>query len=138
MSTILKNLIVIAMTSSAIAAQASWDVTVGSNNNEYLYASADSFAADGNLRFARQMTSTDTPDANGFLYVETIAQFNCTKNAMQVVKAVGFKSWDDNGQSVDSMLGSWRDIKNGTNEQILLNKLCNTAIADASHYMDLI
>ena len=79
MSTILKNLIVIAMTSSAIAAQASWDVTVGSNNNEYLYASADSFAADGNLRFARQMTSTDTPDANGFLYVETIAQFNCTK-----------------------------------------------------------
>ena len=113
MSTILKNLIVIAMTSSAIAAQASWDVTVGSNNNEYLYASADSFAADGNLRFARQMTSTDTPDANGFLYVETIAQFNCTKNAMQVVKAVGFKSWDDNGQSVDSMLGSWRDIKNG-------------------------
>ena len=136
MSTILKNLIVIAMTSSAIAAQATWDVTVGSNNNEYLYASADSFAADGNLRFARQMTSTDTPDANGFLYVETIAQFNCTKNAMQVVKAVGFKSWDDNGQSVDSMLGSWRDIKNGTNEQILLNKLCNTAIADASQYMD--
>jgi hypothetical protein len=68
------------------------------------------------------------------LYVETIAQFSCTKNAMKVVKATGFKTWDDNGQSVDSMLGAWRDVKNGSNEQVMLNKLCTTSVAEASNF----
>jgi hypothetical protein len=134
MNTTLKSLFVVAMAASSLAAQAAWDMTVASNNNQYLYAAADSYAADGDLRFSRQMTSNETPDTNGFLYLETIAQFSCTKNAMQVVKATGFKTWDDNGQSVDSMLGAWRDIKNGSNEQVMLNKLCNTSVADASKF----
>ena len=134
MNSFLKSLFVIAVTATTVAAQASWDVSVASNNNEYLYASADSYAADGDLRFARQMTSSATPDANGFLYLETIAQFSCTKNAIQVVKATGFKTWDDNGQSVDSLLGMWRVVKNGSNEQVMLNKLCNTSLADATKF----
>lgn len=134
MNTTFKTLIVIVMAASSLAAQAAWDMTVASNNNDYLYASADSYAADGDLRFSSQMTSNATPDANGFLYLETIAQFSCTKNAMQVVKATGFKTWDDNGQSVDSMLGSWREVKNGSNEQVMLNKLCNTSVAEASKF----
>lgn len=134
MNTAFKSLIVIAMAASSLAAQAAWDMTVASNNNDYLYASADSYAADGDLRFSSQMTSNATPDANGFLYLETIAQYSCTKNAMQVVKATGFKTWDDNGQSVDSMLGSWREVKNGSNEQVMLNKLCNTSVAEASKF----
>ena len=134
MNTTFKSLIVIAIAVSSLAAQAAWDMTVASNNNDYLYASADSYAADGDLRFSSQMTSNATPDANGFLYLETIAQFSCTKNAMQVVKATGFKTWDDNGQSVDSMLGSWREVKNGSNEQVMLNKLCNTSVAEASKF----
>ena len=117
----------VAMTS--FGAHAAWDMNVAALNNDYLYASADSYAADGDLRFSSQMTSNATPDANGFLYLETIAQFSCTKNAMQVVKATGFKTWDDNGQAVDSMLGAWTDVKNGTNEQAMLNKLCNTSVA---------
>jgi hypothetical protein len=68
------------------------------------------------------------------LYLETIAQFSCTKNAIQVVKATGFKTWDDNGQSVDSLLGMWCVVKNGSNEQVMLNKLCNTSLADASKF----
>ena len=134
MNTTFKSFIVIAMAASSLAAQAAWDMTVASNNNDYLYASADSYAADGDLRFSSQMTSNATPDANGFLYLETIAQYSCTKNAMQVVKATGFKTWDDNGQSVDSMLGSWREVKNGSNEQVMLNKLCNTSVAEASKF----
>lgn len=134
MNTTFKSLIVIVMAASSLAAQAAWDMTVASNNNDYLYASADSYAADGDLRFSSQMTSNATPDANGFLYLETIAQYSCTKNAMQVVKATGFKTWDDNGQSVDSMLGSWREVKNGSNEQVMLNKLCNTSVAEASKF----
>jgi hypothetical protein len=51
-----------------------------------------------------------------------------------VVKATGFKTWDDNGQSVDSLLGMWRAVKNGSNEQVMLNKLCNTSLADASKF----
>lgn len=54
MNSFLKSLFVIAVTATTVAAQASWDVSVASNNNEYLYASADSYAADGDLRFARQ------------------------------------------------------------------------------------
>lgn len=134
MNTTFKSFIVIAMAASSLAAQAAWDMTVASNSNDYLYASADSYAADGDLRFSSQMTSNATPDDNGFLYLETIAQFSCTKNAMQVVKATGFKTWDDNGQSVDSMLGSWREVKNGSNEQVMLNKLCNTSVAEASKF----
>jgi len=134
MNTTFKSFIVISMSSSSFAAQVAWDMTVASNYNDYLYASADSYAAGGDLRFSSQMTSNATPDSNGFLYLETIAQFSCTKNAMQVVKATGFKTWDYNGHSVDSMLGSWREVKNGSNEQVMLNKLCNTSVAEASKF----
>jgi hypothetical protein len=134
MNTVLKSLFVASIAASSLAAQAAWDLTIASNNDQYLYASADSYVAEGDLRFSRQMTSNAAPDVNGFLYVETIAQFSCTKNAMKVVKATGFKTWDDNGQSVDSMLGAWRDVKSGSNEQVMLNKLCTTSVAEASNF----
>jgi hypothetical protein len=47
------------------------------------------------------MISTDRPDTNGFLYVENVAQYSCQKNAYQLVKAIGYKTWDDQGTSID-------------------------------------
>lgn len=113
---------------------AGWDVTINEGQNQLL-ASSNSFAADGQLRFAAQMISTDTPDANGYLYVENIAQYNCEKNTYQLVKATGFKSWDDQGVSIDSALGKWMPVVGGTSQQVMMNKLCNFSIADASSFI---
>jgi hypothetical protein len=112
-------------------AHANWDVSITEGQNQLL-ASSNSFAADGHLRFASQMISNNTPDANGFLYVENIAQYNCEKNAFQLVKATGFKSWDDQGVSIDSALGKWMPVVAGTAQQVMINNLCNFSVADAS------
>jgi hypothetical protein len=112
-------------------AHAGWDVSINEGQNQLL-ASSNSFASDGQLRFATQMISTNTPDANGFLYVENIAQYNCEKNAYQLVKAIGYKSWNDQGVSIDSTLGKWTQVVAGTAQQSMMNKLCNFSVADAS------
>jgi hypothetical protein len=116
----------------ATFAHATWDYSVSQDQTQLL-ASSGSFAADGDLRFASQMISTDRPDANGFLYVENIAQYSCQKNAYQLVKAVGYKSWDDQGANIDHALGKWMPVKLGSPEQTMLNKLCNLSVADASN-----
>ncbi len=112
-------------------AHATWDYSVTQDQTKLL-ASSGSFAADGDLRFASQMISTNQPDANGFVYVENIAQYSCQKNAYQLVKAIGFKSWDDKGASIDQAMGKWMPVKAGTPEQSMMNKLCNLSLADAS------
>ena len=85
MNTVLKSLFVASIAASSLVAQAAWDLTIASNNDQYLYASADSYVAEGDLRFSRQMTSNAAPDVNGFLYVETIAQCHegCQSNGLQ-------------------------------------------------------
>lgn len=120
-----------ALISFASFAQASWDISISEGSSQLL-ASSNSFATDGELRFAAQMISTDTPDSNGFLYVENIAQYNCDKNAYQLVKATGYKTWDDQGVSIDAAMGKWLPVVSGTPEQIMINKLCKLSVADAS------
>ena len=114
---------------------AAWDISISQDNSQLLAASS-SFAADGDLRFASQMISTNEPDANGFVYVENLAQYNCQKNAYQLVKAIGFKSWDDKGVSIDQAMGKWNVVKAGSPEQLMLNKLCNQSMADASSFIN--
>ena len=64
----------------ASVSHAAWDISIAQDNSQLLAASS-SFASDGDLRFASQMISTNEPDANGFVYVENLAQYNCKKNA---------------------------------------------------------
>ena len=115
----------------ATTSHAAWDINIAQDKSQLLAASS-SFTADGDLRFAAQMLSTNEPDANGFVYVENIVQYNCQKNAYQLVKSTGFKSWDDKGVSLDQAMGKWINVKAGTPEQLMLNKLCNQSFADAS------
>jgi hypothetical protein len=112
-------------------AHAAWDFSISQGNSQLL-ASTSSFTADDDLRFASQMVSTNQPDANGFLYVENIAQYSCIKNAYQLVKAIGYKSWNDQGVSIDQTMGKWIPVTTGTPEQAMINKLCNLSVADAS------
>ena len=128
----------IAISSLAVLASvshAAWDISISQDKSQLLAASS-SFAADGELRFASQMISTNEPDANGFVYVENLAQYNCPKNAYQLVKAIGFKSWDDKGVSIDQAMGKWNVVKAGSPEQLMLNKLCNQSMADASSFIN--
>jgi hypothetical protein len=53
-----------------------------------------------------------------------------------LVKATGFKSWDDIGVSIDQTMGKWNVVKAGSPEQIMLNKLCNQSVADASSFVN--
>jgi len=69
------------------------------------------------------------PNKDGFLYVESIAQYSCTKQAYQIVLETGYKTWDAAGQQVDKNLGVWKQIENGSPEQSLLNKMCVTYLA---------
>jgi|GEM_PF-2708772 len=112
-------------------AQAGWDINITEGQTQLL-ASSNSFASEGELRFASQMISTNTPDANGFLYVENVAQYNCAKNSYQLVKSMGFKSWDDQGVSIDSDMGKWLPVVAGTPQQSMVNNLCKMAVADAT------
>jgi hypothetical protein len=115
----------------ASLAHATWDFSITQGNSQLL-ASTSSFTADDDLRFASQMVSTNMPDANGFVYVENIAQYSCKKNAYQLVKAIGYKSWNDQGVSIDQTMGKWIPVTTGTPEQAMINKLCNLSVADAS------
>ena len=119
----------------ATTSHAAWDINIAQDKSQLLAASS-SFTADGDLRFAAQMLSTNEPDANGFVYVENLAKYNCQKNAYQLVKATGFKSWDDIGVSIDQTMGKWNVVKAGSPEQIMLNKLCNQSVADASSFVN--
>ena len=132
MTRLTKTALILASIVTSLGAQANWDISVNTSEQGRLYASSDSYYAEGDLRISRQLTSLDTPDHNGFLYVETVAQFNCAMNAMKVVKATGFKTWDDAGQSMDHMVGQWQDVKNQANHHAMLKNLCQTKVADAS------
>jgi hypothetical protein len=134
-SSVFKLITISSIAMLASVSHAAWDVNFAQNNSQFLAASS-SFAADGDLRFASQMISTNEPDANGFVYVENLAQYNCQKNAYQLVKSTGFKSWDDKGVSLDQAMGKWINVKAGTPEQLMLNKLCNQSFADASNIIN--
>lgn len=134
-SSVFKLITISSIAMLASVSHAAWDVNFAQNNSQFLAASS-SFAADGDLRFAAQMISTNEPDANGFVYVENLAQYNCQKNAYQLVKSTGFKSWDDKGVSLDQAIGKWINVKAGTPEQLMLNKLCNQSFADASNIIN--
>ena len=100
-----------------------------SSSDRQFFASSQSLATDGELRFVKQMASNDKPNQDGFLYVESIAQYSCTKQAYQIVLETGYKTWDAAGQPVVKNLGVWKEIKNGSPEQSLLNKMCVTFLA---------
>ena len=100
-----------------------------SSSDRQFFASSQSLATDGELRFVKQMASNDKPNQDGFLYVESIAQYSCTKQAYQIVLETGYKTWDAAGQLVVRNLGVWKEIKNGSPEQSLLNKMCVTFLA---------
>jgi len=124
----IRNLLAILLCLSSLAAQSAWDISESSSDRQ-LFASAQSLASDGELRFVKQMASNDKPNKDGFLYVESIAQYSCTKQAYQIVLETGYKTWDDAGQQVDKNLGVWKQIENGSPEQSLLNKMCVTYLA---------
>ena len=124
----IRNLLAILIFLNSLAAQSAWDISESSSDQQ-LFASAQSLAADGELRFVKQMTSNDKPNKDGFLYVESIAQYSCMKQAYQIVLETGYKTWDAAGQPVDKNLGAWKEIKNGSPEQSLLNKMCVTFLA---------
>jgi hypothetical protein len=124
----IRNLLAILIFLNSLAAQSAWDISESSSDRQ-LFASAQSLAADGELRFVKQMTSNDKPNKDGFLYVESIAQYSCMKQAYQIVLETGYKTWDAAGQPVDKNLGAWKEIKNGSPEQSLLNKMCVTFLA---------
>jgi hypothetical protein len=123
-----RNLLAILLCLNSLAAQSAWDISDASSDRQ-LYASTHSLATDGELRFVKQMASNDKPNQDGYLYVESIAQYSCTKQAYQIVLENGFKTWDDAGHPVDKNLGVWKEIKNGSPEQSLLNKMCVTFLA---------
>ena len=133
-SSVFKLITISSIAMLASVSHAAWDVNFAQNNSQFLAASS-SFAADGDLRFASQMISTNEPDANGFVYVENIAQYNCQKNSYQLVKSVGFKSWDDKGVSIDQAMGKWNVVKAYSPEQLMLNQLCKQSVADASSFV---
>ena len=124
----LRNLLAILLCLNSLAAQSAWDISDASSDRQ-LYASTHSLATDGELRFVKQMASNDKPNQDGYLYVESIAQYSCTKQAYQIVLETGFKTWDDAGHPVDKNLGVWKEIKNGSPDQSLLNKMCVTFLA---------
>ncbi|MCE2865506.1 MAG: sensor histidine kinase N-terminal domain-containing protein, partial [Cryomorphaceae bacterium] len=124
----IRNLLAILLCLSSLAAQSAWDISESSSDRQ-LFASAQSLASDGELRFVKQMASNDKPNKDGFLYVESIAQYSCTKQAYQIVLETGYKTWDAAGQQVDKNLGVWKQIENGSPEQSLLNKMCVTYLA---------
>jgi hypothetical protein len=134
-TSIFKLIAISSITLLASVSHAAWDISISDDKSQLLVAS-NSFAADGDLRFASQMISNNEPDANGFLYVENIAQYNCQKRAYQLVRAIGFKSWDDKGVSIDQAMGKWNVVKAGSPEQLMLNKLCNQSMADASSFIN--
>ena len=134
-TSIIKLIAISSITLLASVSHAAWDISISDDKSQLLVAS-NSFAADGDLRFASQMISNNEPDANGFLYVENIAQYNCQKGAYQLVKAIGFTSWDDKGVSIDQAMGKWNVVKAGSPEQVMLNKLCNQSVADASSFIN--
>ena len=124
----IRNLLAILLCLSSLAAQSAWDISESSSDRQ-LFASAQSLASDGELRFVKQMASNDKPNQDGFLYVESIAQYSCTKQAYKIVLETGYKTWDAAGQQVDKNLGVWKQIENGSPEQSLLNKMCVTYLA---------
>ena len=128
---IVKLIAASSITLFASLAHATWDFSITQGNTQLLAASS-SFTADDDLRFASQMVSTNQPDANGFLYVENIAQYSCKKNAYQLVKAIGYKTWNDQGVSIEQTMGKWVPVTSGTPEQSMMNKLCTLSVADAS------
>ena len=134
-TSIIKLIAISSFSVLASVSHAAWDISITQDNSQLLAASS-SFSADGELRFASQMISTNEPDANGFVYVENLAQYNCQKNAYQLVKSTGFKSWDDKGVSLDQAMGKWINVKAGTPEQLMLNKLCKQSFADASNIIN--
>ena len=134
-TSIFKLIAISSLSMLASVSHAAWDISISQDKSQLLVAS-NSFAADGELRFASQMISTNEPDSNGFVYVENIAQYNCQKNAYQLVKSVGFKSWDDKGVSVDQAMGKWNVVKVGSPEQLMINQLCKQSVADASSFIN--
>ena len=106
----IRNLLAILICLNSLAAQSAWDISETSSDRQ-LFASAQSLATDGELRFVKQMASNDKPNKDGFLYVESIAQYSCMKHAYQIVLETGYKTWDAAGQPVDKNLGVWKEIK---------------------------
>ena len=125
----LRNLLAILICLNSLAAHSAWDMSESSSDRQF-FASSQSLATDGELRFVKQMASNDKPNQDGFLYVESIAQYSCTKQAYQIVLETGYKTWDAAGQLVFRNLGVWKEIKNSSPEQNLLNKMCVTFLAE--------
>jgi len=67
-TSIFKLIAISSITLLASVSHAAWDISISQDKSQLLAASS-SFAADGELRFASQMISTNEPDANGFVYV---------------------------------------------------------------------
>ena len=89
----LRNLLAILICLNSLAAQSAWDISEASSDRQ-LFASSQSLATDGELRFVKQMASNDKPNQDGFLYVESIAQYSCTKQAYQIVLETGYNDPD--------------------------------------------
>lgn len=132
----LTSLILVATSLFALNSQAAWDAKFLPQSDGLSYFS-DYYVAEGDIRTVSQLTSFDKPTISGFLYVEMVTEYNCTQKTFQIVQSKGYRTWDDQGQPVQNMLGVWQKVKTNSNEQVVLNRLCNTnTLADAKKYVD--
>lgn len=131
----LASLTVLALACVAGSAQAAWDAKFSAEPNGVSYF-ADYYLAEGNWRTVRQLHSLDTPDANGFLYVENVAEYDCQKRTYAVVQSRGFRTWDDAGQDLKLSAGTWQPVVQDNTQQHALDRMCSVRkMADANSYI---
>lgn len=110
--------------------QAAWDAKFMPQPEAKNYMS-DYYLAVGDWRTVKQLESFDQPNANGHIYIENVAEFDCASQSFKIVESKGFASWNDYlGQNL-KVVDTWKPVEQNTKEHVVLNKLCSTKVADA-------
>ena len=125
----------LALACVAGSAQAAWDAKFVAEPNGVSYF-ADYYLAEGNWRTVKQLHSLDKPDANGFLYVENVAEYDCQKRTYALVQSRGFRTWDDAGQNLKVNTVAWQPVVQDNTQQQALDRMCSVRkMADANSYI---
>lgn len=135
MNKFVTSLILVASSVFALNSQAAWDAKYLPNPNGGHYF-ADYYVAQDQWRTVKQLQSFDTPDANGYLYIEHVAEYDCSRGTFALVQSRGFRTWDDPGVDLKSPAGTWQSVAVDSTQQHALNRMCSTpALADAKQYI---
>lgn len=116
-----KILATIGVCLTVTSSQAGWYTkpSLDISNEDYF---SEFYLADGDWRTMKQLKSFSQPDPNGYLYIENVVEYDCSRNSVQVVQSKGFKSWDDQGQPLKNDIGIWQTVK--ATDKIVLDKIC--------------